>query len=380
MRFLGLFAGALLLAGGPAGGASKARAATLPTWAEDAIAHMDLGLSTGQSRYVSRSGSDKSSGSEQHPWRTVQRGLNALRPGWTLYIRGGTYRRDLIMRRAGNSGAPITVRNYPGAHVVLRGRGGTMEPLTVTGSASYVKFSGLTFAGATGYRTTNIYVSGTADHIQFTNCVSRDSTGQGFFSGGGTHAIRITGCYFHDNGSGEDAHQGHNIYLEGSGHVVANNVVVGAKRGFGIQLYPKSNRVVIASNTIVGNRYDGVIVGSDGSTTTSNAVIVDNILAYNRRYGLSTYWGGKKGSGNIAAHNLTWKNGSGALTGSAITFLNNLRGAPDFANRSARNYRLGSASAALDRALASLSPQLDFDAVSRPQGPQPDIGAFERPQ
>jgi hypothetical protein len=377
---LGLLGAAFLLAGGQVGGPSNAGAATLPTWAEDAILNMDLGPSTGQSRYVSPNGSDKNSGSKQHPWRTVQRGLNALRPGWTLYVRGGTYRRDLIMRRAGNAGAPITVRNYPGEHVVIRGSGGYKQPLTVTSGASYVKFRGLAFVGARGYRTTNIYVAGSADHIQFDKCVSRDSSGQGFFSDGGTRSIRITGCYFYDNGSGEQAHQGHNIYLEGSGHVVANNIIVGAKRGFGIQIYPKSNRAVIASNTIVGNRYDGIIIGSDGSTTANNAVIVDNILAFNRRYALSTYWGGKKGSGNIVAHNLTWKNASGGLKGSGITFLGNVRGAPDFANRSSGNYRLGPASSAVDRALTSLSPRVDFDDVSRPQGAVADIGAFERPQ
>jgi len=361
---------------------AEAQASSLPDveWAKTAIQQIRLGRSRGKVRYVARWGANGAAGTKLHPWRTVQHGLDALRPGWTLLIRSGTYRQNLIMRRAGSGVAPISVRNYPGDHPVLRGRGTPAHPLEVAGSASYVRFRGLVFAGATGYRTTNIYVSGSADHIEFSNCVSRDSEGQGLFSDRGTSSIRVIGCYFHDNGGGEAPNHGHNLYLEGSRHVIANNVIAGAKRGFGIQLYPASDRVVIASNTIVANREDGLLIGSEGSEATTNAIVVNNILAFNGRYGLSTYWGGAVGTGNYAINNLAWANRSGGLSVRGVSVLGAKTGNPHFVDRRKRNFRLKADSAARDKALASLSPGSDYRGLRRPQGPGDDIGAFERPR
>src|SRR5688572_8181980 len=36
-------------------------------------------------------GDDKNDGSQAKPWRTVQHSVRQLRPGHTLYLRGGTY-------------------------------------------------------------------------------------------------------------------------------------------------------------------------------------------------------------------------------------------------------------------------------------------------
>lgn len=381
LRLLGTLA-ALVLAFASESG-STARAGSVVDnldWAGAAVKHMWLAPSTGKRRFVSQSGSNSNPGTRRRPWRTIQRGLKALRPGWTLYIRDGTYSQNLVMQRAGRASAPITVRNYPGERPVLRPGGGEPDnlPLQVGSGAAYVKFRGLVFAGATGPSTANIYVWGSAHHIQFSRCVSRGSERQGFFSERSTRSIRIIGCYFRNNGGRGTDGSDHNLYVEGTHHVIANNVVAGARNGFGIQLYPAGNRVVITSNTIVGSHNDGIVIGSEDATTTSNAVVVDNILAFNTGFGLSTYWGGPIGSANYAIRNLTWRNGDGGLTGSAIIFSGNLRGNPRFLNRSAGYYRLARRSAAIDRALARFSPRVDYDGRSRPQGRRPDLGAFER--
>ncbi|MGZ6792340.1 MAG: hypothetical protein ACXVFV_05260, partial [Mycobacteriales bacterium] len=39
--------------------------------------------------YVSTTGSDTAAGTLSAPWRTVKRGMQALYPGDTLYVRGG---------------------------------------------------------------------------------------------------------------------------------------------------------------------------------------------------------------------------------------------------------------------------------------------------
>jgi hypothetical protein len=64
-------------------------------------------------------GDDAADGSEVRPWRTVARAARALRPGDTLYLRGGIYREAVTLAVAGAVGRPITVRSYPGELVVI---------------------------------------------------------------------------------------------------------------------------------------------------------------------------------------------------------------------------------------------------------------------
>ena len=71
--------------------------------------------------YVSLSGSDNASGTAAAPWRTIQHGIGALKPGDTLLIGPGTYRERIDMKQGGTSLAPITIAALPGAHVIVSG-------------------------------------------------------------------------------------------------------------------------------------------------------------------------------------------------------------------------------------------------------------------
>jgi hypothetical protein len=66
-------------------------------------------------------GDDGAAGTEQAPWKTLRQALRQLRPGDTLYLRGGTYYERLTIRAAGEKGRPITVRSYPGELAVIDG-------------------------------------------------------------------------------------------------------------------------------------------------------------------------------------------------------------------------------------------------------------------
>ncbi len=46
---------------------------------------------SGNEYYVAVTGSDQNSGSADAPWRTLQKAVNSLDPGDTLYVRGGVY-------------------------------------------------------------------------------------------------------------------------------------------------------------------------------------------------------------------------------------------------------------------------------------------------
>ena len=255
-------------------------------------------------------------------------------------------------------------------------------PFQVGNGAAYVRISGLVFEGAKGPSTANVYVSGTAHHITFLRCEIRSSARQGFFSESTTRAVSIVGCDVHDNGGDGPDNLDHNIYMEGRDHVIANSVVTGARNGYGIQLYPSSTHVLVVNNTIVDNR-TGVIVGGEGSQATTKALLVNNIVAFNERDGITTYWGdGSRGQGNFALNNLGYGNGDGNFesSGGGISYTRNYARNPRFVRRSARDYHLRSTSGAIDRALGSYAPGFDFDGRKRPQGRRSDEGAFERPR
>ena len=71
--------------------------------------------------YVSLTGSDNASGTAVAPWRTIQHGVDALKPSDTLLIGPGTYRERIEMKQGGTSQTPITIAALPGAHVIVSG-------------------------------------------------------------------------------------------------------------------------------------------------------------------------------------------------------------------------------------------------------------------
>jgi hypothetical protein len=229
----------------------------------------------------------------------VQKALNTLEPGQIAYIRGGTYSQNLFLSRAGTATAPFTIRNYPGERAVLAAGTGQSDnmALQMGNGAAYVRFQGLAFEGATGSSTTDVYASGSAHDIELSNCEITGSQRQGFFSGPSTSGIQILDCNIHDNGGGGPAHLDHNMYVQGHGHLIANCRIANAPNGSDLQIYPSSDRVIVAENTIVGALLDGIILGSDGGGSTTNATLANNVVAFNGRYGISTFWVASKGPG-----------------------------------------------------------------------------------
>lgn len=66
-------------------------------------------------------GDDKNPGSVAKPWQTLRHALRQLKPGDTLYLRGGTYYERPVLSRSGTAEAPITIAAHPGELVVIDG-------------------------------------------------------------------------------------------------------------------------------------------------------------------------------------------------------------------------------------------------------------------
>ena len=66
-------------------------------------------------------GDDAHDGSLQKAWKTVQHAVRRLKPGDTLYLRGGTYREKVRLTRSGTAEAPIVIASHPGELAVVDG-------------------------------------------------------------------------------------------------------------------------------------------------------------------------------------------------------------------------------------------------------------------
>ena len=66
-------------------------------------------------------GNDRSDGTVNTPWKTINHSLTQLKPGDTLYLRGGTYFENVYCAVAGTEKAPITIRSYPKERAIIDG-------------------------------------------------------------------------------------------------------------------------------------------------------------------------------------------------------------------------------------------------------------------
>lgn len=66
-------------------------------------------------------GNDQQDGSREKPWKTISHALQHLKPGDTLYLRGGTYYEAVTAALSGTAEKPIAIRSYPGELAILDG-------------------------------------------------------------------------------------------------------------------------------------------------------------------------------------------------------------------------------------------------------------------
>lgn len=68
-----------------------------------------------------KSGDDAAVGTQEKPWQTIAFGVTKLKPGDTLFIRGGTYHEHITATLVGTERKPITIRSLPGELAIIDG-------------------------------------------------------------------------------------------------------------------------------------------------------------------------------------------------------------------------------------------------------------------
>lgn len=94
--------------------------------------------------FVSPKGNDKNPGTATRPFASLQRAIDAVRPGQVICLRGGTYQptRRTLFKKGGTNRAGFEVRSFPGEVPVIDAGKLPAEPTWVFQVASYWRIRG----------------------------------------------------------------------------------------------------------------------------------------------------------------------------------------------------------------------------------------------
>jgi len=153
------------------------------------------------SYYVSPDGSDSGPGTEDKPWRTIQKAGESASPGSTVYIKAGTYFERVNIKVSGESAEkPIVFRNYENDTVIIDGSDSSpekQEALVHIANQSFVHLVGLEIANNTNndddYFVTGIGIWGKGEGIEIRECRIHHIWYTGSDDDSGAQAIAVYG-------------------------------------------------------------------------------------------------------------------------------------------------------------------------------------------
>lgn len=255
---------------------------------------------------VSPSGSDSNPGTEQAPWRTLQRAALRVRPGDRVEVRSGAYR-GFDLRAGGAPGAPVEF--VADDDVVITGANGrTPDGVNLEG-ASHVLIDGFEIVGAkrAGIRVVGPSVGGQrfSSHVTLRNLRLRNNQVWGVFAGF-VHDLLIEDV--EASGSVEQ----HGVYVSNSGdRPIVRRTRAWSNHASGIQLNADANAgldgviedAVIERNVLYDNgRRGGAAINLDG---VQNSRVANNLLYNNHASGIALFQidGGAPSTGNTLVHN-----------------------------------------------------------------------------
>ena len=199
--------------------------------------------------YVSPSGADTNAGTVDAPFKTVQKALDTVKAGQTIYLREGTYTALNTFKSSGTEGNYITLRNYPGEKPYLTMTAGNDGAILHLDGNDYIKIEGLEIGGLSSVIAQGILLDGNENHIIIRNNDIHDllTTKPGENENGEANAIL---CY----GEGKTEENSiNNICIE-------NNLVHNNTTGWceSVSVTGNAKYINIINNTVYENTNIGI--------------------------------------------------------------------------------------------------------------------------
>jgi hypothetical protein len=244
--------------------------------------------------YIGPAGTPGGKGTRAAPWDIASAldGKRGVRPGDTIYLLGGTYRRrpqELFdLRLAGTRDKPIHVRPAPGERATIDGGLALQAPsahlwvrdleILVSEPNPSKPVSAGSFPSDLKRPWGGVHANG-GDHCKLINLVVHDCR-QGFSLWKGARDLEVYGCLIYDNGwRGTDRGHGHAIYTqndEGT-KTIADCIMTG---GYGYTLHAYGSKNAFVNNYHVEGHicYDANEFLIGGGRPSKHIRVVDNYL------------------------------------------------------------------------------------------------------
>ena len=165
--------------------------------------------------YVSPEGNDSNDGTPDRPFKTIQKALDTVQAGGTIYVREGSYSALNTFSSSGTKGKYITLRNYPGENPRLTMSNEDGAIISLDGN-DYIIIEGLEicdFSSAVAY---GILLDSDENHIIIRNNKIHDICTTEPFENGEANAIL---CYGESRTEKESIN---NVFIENND--IYNNV------------------------------------------------------------------------------------------------------------------------------------------------------------
>ena len=242
--------------------------------------------------FVATTGRDEDPGSESRPFRTVGRGVKALAPGDTLYIRAGTYPESLMNAIPGGTSweRPVRVAAFPGdGSVILKPEPGATRVLHFEGPrTAYISVEDLVLDGShVTYDAVKItYGRETRDaahHIRLLRCEVRNAPMQGILVTTGANDNELLQLNIHDNGTTDF---GHGVYITSERNLLEDSLIH-RNAGWGVHVYSQPAIFSAHFNVVRRNRvWDNARAGKRGTGIVVRGgwgnQVIENVVSGNR--------------------------------------------------------------------------------------------------
>jgi parallel beta-helix repeat protein len=225
----------------------------LPPIVSTAQSSPPVSLPTGSNFYVAPDPKGSGNGSINKPW-SLENALNqsrSIKPGDTVWLRGGTYTGAFNFKLSGTPEKPIIFRAYGNERSIIDNpyigdQEATHSPVWVTGANVWL--IGLEVINSNTNRTAErpIGIAMTGANTRAINCIVHDC-GDGIFAGSDQRGGEVNGCLIYNNGwvDARVGGTGHGIYMQNASgtKIIKNNILVN-NYGYGIHAYTGSNDVL----------------------------------------------------------------------------------------------------------------------------------------
>ncbi|ATP57370.1 hypothetical protein CPT03_13250 [Pedobacter ginsengisoli] len=170
------------------------------------------GQASGKNIYVAVNGSDSNNGTLEAPVSTIQKGLELVNPGYTVFVRGGTYKEKVSFSKSGRKDKVITLKPYQGEKVIISGEG-----LSVSGNEALVTVNNVNFIVIYGFDICNFKT--TSAWVNVDGIVVK---------GGSTNISIKKNRVFNieNNATAELGRSGHGIHIIGNTEVALTKILV----------------------------------------------------------------------------------------------------------------------------------------------------------